>query len=153
MWENRYVSKDLKDAIIITTFKKGDKKICGNHFIAVHCRENFCKASPVLSSNQCRRNLSWITMQISTIQKDNWPDLLCSIIKEKNREEQKPPFLAFYDLEKAFDSVPRPAMWKVLAHFISLVQGLHDGMTRKSSTTTNCWKSLTLKDWKGCVDE
>ncbi|KAK3882952.1 hypothetical protein Pcinc_012706 [Petrolisthes cinctipes] len=40
----------------------------------------------------------------------------------------------FWDLKKAFDKVPRPAMWAVLARFgcppdfVTLVRGLHDGM-------------------------
>jgi len=40
----------------------------------------------------------------------------------------------FWDLKKAFDKVPRPAMWAVLARcgcpedFITLIRALHDGM-------------------------
>ena len=40
----------------------------------------------------------------------------------------------FWDLKKAFNKVPRPAMWAVLAkfgcpdHFIALVRSLHEGM-------------------------
>ena len=31
MWENQRVSADLKNAVIITIFKKGDRSICGNY--------------------------------------------------------------------------------------------------------------------------
>ncbi|KAK3874528.1 hypothetical protein Pcinc_020546 [Petrolisthes cinctipes] len=40
----------------------------------------------------------------------------------------------FWDLRKAYDKVPRPAMWAVLARFgcpsdfVTLVRDLHDGM-------------------------
>lgn len=55
-------------------------------------------------------------------------------LQEKCREQQKPLFLVFYDLEKAFDTVPRDAMWMVLKrfgcpeHFVGLIRALHDGM-------------------------
>ena len=38
-------------------------------------------------------------------------------LQEKAREQQKPLYMVFYDLEKAFDSVPREAMWAVLKRF------------------------------------
>lgn len=31
MWGSEQVPKDLKDAVIITIFKKGDRKACGNY--------------------------------------------------------------------------------------------------------------------------
>lgn len=56
-------------------------------------------------------------------------------IQEKSTEQQKPLFFVFYDLEKAFDKVPRTAMWMVLRrlgcpeHFVGLVRALHEGMS------------------------
>ncbi|XP_076031090.1 uncharacterized protein LOC143019336 [Oratosquilla oratoria] len=53
-------------------------------------------------------------------------------LQEKSREQQKPLFIVFYDLENAFDRVPRAAMWRVLKRFgypenyISLVGSLHE---------------------------
>ena len=58
-------------------------------------------------------------------------------LQEKAREQQKPLYMIFYDLEKAFDSVPREAMWAVLKRFgtpdqiISMIRALHDGMTAR----------------------
>lgn len=31
MWEERQVPKDLKDEVIVTIFKNGDRKSCGNY--------------------------------------------------------------------------------------------------------------------------
>lgn len=53
---------------------------------------------------------------------------------EKSREQGQPLFLCFVDLEKAFDSVPRKALWVVLAKlgctdkFIRMMRLLHDEM-------------------------
>ena len=58
-------------------------------------------------------------------------------LQEKAREQQKPLYLIFYDLEKAFDCVPRDAMWAVLKCFglpdqiIAMIRALHDGMAAR----------------------
>jgi len=50
------------------------------------------------------------------------------------QEQQQPLMFIFWDLKKAFEKVPRPAMWAVLARFgcpedfITLIRALHDGM-------------------------
>lgn len=31
MWESEQVPKDLKDAVVITIFKNGDRRACGNY--------------------------------------------------------------------------------------------------------------------------
>ncbi|XP_051917827.1 uncharacterized protein LOC127598188 [Hippocampus zosterae] len=52
----------------------------------------------------------------------------------KCREQRREFHAIFYDLAKAFDSVPRTALWKVLERqgcppkFISLIRMFHDGM-------------------------
>ncbi|XP_045101450.1 uncharacterized protein LOC123498409 [Portunus trituberculatus] len=55
-------------------------------------------------------------------------------LQEKSLEQRQPIMFVFWDLKKAFDKVPRPAMWAVLARygcppdFVKLVRALHDGM-------------------------
>lgn len=55
-------------------------------------------------------------------------------LQEKSREQGQPLYLCFVDLEKAFDSVPREALWLVLAKlgctdkFVRIVRLLHDDM-------------------------
>jgi len=55
-------------------------------------------------------------------------------LQEKSQEQQQPLMFIFWDLKKAFDKVPRPAMWAVLARFgcpedfITLIRALHDRM-------------------------
>ena len=53
---------------------------------------------------------------------------------EKAYEHNSKMFLLFVDLRKAYDSIPRQAMWKVLAKYgvpqvmINLLRSLHKGM-------------------------
>ena len=55
-------------------------------------------------------------------------------IMEKAREHNTKVFMLFVDLRKAYDSVPRQALWLVLEKYgippllVRLIQSLHDGM-------------------------
>ena len=55
---------------------------------------------------------------------------MCVCVYEHNSKM----FLLFVDLRKAYDSIPRQAMWKVLAKYgvpqvmINLLRSLHEGM-------------------------
>ena len=55
--------------------------------------------------------------------------------EKKNKEQHRLLYMVFYDLEKAFDSVPREILWKVWKRigcplqFVNLVRELHDGMS------------------------
>ena len=65
---------------------------------------------------------------------------------EKCREHDGVLFVLFVDLRKAYDSVPRPALWRVLEKcgvpptMLSIIQSFHDGMqaeVRVGDTTTD----------------
>ena len=75
------------------------------------------------------------------------------------KEQQKLIFLIFYYLEKAFDSVPRTAMWSVLNRFgvpepfVNMIKALHDGMTAKVIHQSNLSAPfpITCGLKQGCV--
>ena len=62
-------------------------------------------------------------------------------------------FLLFVDLHKAYDSVPRTALWCALQKYgvpdvmIELVQSLHDGMS--ATVTAGGGKSEPVSVWNG----
>ena len=131
-----------KNAIIITIYKnKGDKTICGNsrgisllgtagkvlaklllNRLITHITER------ILPETQCgfRSNRSTVDMIFAARQ-----------LLEKSREQHRSLFVAFIDLSKAFDSVDRTLLWKVLQqygctkHFTKLLESLHNGMTAR----------------------
>ena len=55
-------------------------------------------------------------------------------LMEKSREQHRDLYIAFVDLSKAFDSVDRELLWKVLEKcgcpptFVQVIRSLHDGM-------------------------
>ncbi|CAH1249934.1 Hypp8727 [Branchiostoma lanceolatum] len=162
MWETKTVPADLKDATIITIFKKGDRSVCGNYrgisllsiagkiFAHVLLDRLLTVAEEVLPESQCGFRPSRGTTDM----------IFCArLLQEKSREQRRPLFFVFWDLEKAFDSVPRPAMWATLRrfgcsnHFTELVQALHDGMTGRVVTknTISDPFSITTGLKQGCV--
>ena len=54
---------------------------------------------------------------------------------EKTKEHRSKLFMLFVDLRKAYDSVPRQALWLVLQKYgippvlVNLIKSLHEGMT------------------------
>jgi len=59
------------------------------------------------------------------------------LLQEKCREQHQSLFLAFIDLTKAFDTVNRDLLWKVLSkfscppHFLQKLRAFHDGMSAR----------------------
>ena len=87
--------------------------------------------------------------RLQTVAEDILPDSQCGFRKgrgcidmvfmarqlvEKSIEHDSTLYALFIDLKKAYDSIPRAALWRVLARFgvpprrLSLIESLHDGM-------------------------
>ena len=137
-WEQGKIPNDLRDAVIITLYKnKGEKSDCSNYRgitllsiagkILARILLNRLQdsvAEPNLPESQCgfRANRSTTDMIFVLRQ-----------LQEKCIEQNKPLYLTFVDLTKAFDSVSRSGMWKILERlgcpprFMSMVIQLHEG--------------------------
>lgn len=140
VWENSTVPTSWKDAVIITLYKnKGDRAQCGNsRGIAL-----LSTAGKLLAKILLKR-------LVASISEDILPESQCGFrsyrstsdmifsarqLLEKSREQRQDLYMAFVDLSKAFDSVDRDLLWKVLrkcgcpARFVGLIRCLHDGMS------------------------
>lgn len=137
IWETKTLPNDFRNANIITIFKKGDRENCNNYrgisllsiaskiFARILLDRLLTLAEDVLPESQCGFRPSRGTIDM----------IFCARqLQEKSLEQQQPIMFIFWDLKKAFDKVPRPAMWAVLARygcppdFVKLVRALHDGM-------------------------
>ena len=137
IWDNGTIPSDFKIANIITIFKKGDRSNCNNYrgisllsaagkcFACILLSRLLVLAEEVLPESQCRfRSARGTTDKIFCARQ----------LQEKAREQRGPLLYIFWDLKKAFDKIPRPAMWATLRrfgcplHFINLIRGLNDGM-------------------------
>ena len=137
------VSQDFRDAVIVTIYKrKGDRAECGNHrgisLLAI--------AGKVLAKIVLNR--------LKIISEEVLPECQCGFragrstadmiftlrqIQEKAAEQHQPLYVVFVDFTKAFDTVDRTTLWKVLEIYgcpeklINIIKQFHYGMKAQVS--------------------
>ena len=141
IWSNEKMPQNWKDANIVPIFKKGSRKDCGNYrgisllSIAgkimariILNKINVNLTPGILPETQCgfRNSRSTIDMIFSFRQ-----------IQEKCAEQNMELYAVFIDFTKAFDTVSRNGLWRVLKKFgltekvTNLIEALHAGMQAK----------------------
>ena len=144
-WESG-APQDWKDAIMVSIFKKGLTDDCGNYrgisllsivgkvFARILLNKLLQHITPnILPESQCgfRANRGTVDMIFSARQ-----------LQEKCLEQNLNLYHCFIDLTKAFDTVNREALWKILLKigcpnkFTNLIRSLHDGM--QARVNFNC---------------
>jgi hypothetical protein len=138
IWEEEDVPADWKEGHLIKLPKKGDLSNCSNYrgitllsvpgkvFNRVLLERMRDNVDPQLRDEQAgfRKNRS-CTDQIGTLR----------IIVEQSLEWNSPLYINFVDYEKAFDSVDRETLWKLLRHYgipakmVNLIRNSYDGMS------------------------
>src|SRR5664279_1059535 len=120
IWENEELPSQWKQAVIVPLHKKKDKMVCSNYrgisllchsskiFSSIVLRRIKDRTEMILSEAQAgfRRNRSTID-QIFTLRQ----------LAEKYEEFGKDLFVCYVDFRKAFDSIWRRGLWKVMRHF------------------------------------
>ena len=116
-WNQKRIPGDWEKGVIVPIFKKGDRKKCGNYrgvTIMCHCAKLYEK---VLESRlkadveqDLREEQYGFRRGRSTI------DLIFAVrqIMESRWEAGEAMHMAFLDLEKAYDRLPRERVWKAL---------------------------------------
>ncbi|BHF71311.1 hypothetical protein SprV_0401436700 [Sparganum proliferum] len=151
-WRQGEVPQDFKDATIVHIYKrKGNRQVCDNHrgisslniagkiFARILLnRLNNHLGQGLLPESQCgfRRHRGTTDMIFAARQ-----------LQEKCQEMRTHLYSTFVDLTKAFDTVNREGLWKIMQkfgcpeRFTLMVRQLHDGMmarvTRVSTTTVH----------------
>lgn len=140
VWKEGKVPKDWVDAVLIPIPKKGDLKNCDNwrgialldvigKVIARLLQERLQElAEEVLPESQCgfRKGRSCADMIFVVRQ-----------LVEKSLEHKTKSFFTFIDLKKAYDSVPRRALWIALQKLgvpevvVNLIRSFHTDMKAK----------------------
>ena len=140
MWRKEAIPQDFKDASIIHLYKrKGNPQVCDNHRgisllsiagkilakILLNRLNAHLDLAGLIPESQCgfRKDRGTIDM-ISTARQ----------LQEKCQEQNVDLYMTFVDLTKAFDTVNRDGLWKIMAKFgcppryIAMVRQFHDGM-------------------------
>ena len=139
IWAQGMVPQDFKDASIVHLFKrKGNKQACDNYRgISLLCiagkilarillnRLNEHLEDGLLPESQCgfRKERGTNDMVFAARQ-----------LQEKCQEQNVDLYTTFFDLTKAFDTVSRNGLWKIMNkfgcpdHFVHMIRQFHDGM-------------------------
>ena len=142
VWAEENVPQQWRDANVVTIYKnKGDKAVCGNsRGISL-----LAAAGKVLAKVMLQRLINNITesilpeSQCGFRKSRSTVDMIFTArqLQEKAREQHQDLFMAFVDLSKAFDTVQRELLWKVLLRFgcpkkfVNILRQFHDGMTAR----------------------
>ena len=159
MWRKEAIPQEFKDATIIHLFKrKGKPQVCDNHRcisllsiagkilarVLLNRLNEHLERSGLLPESQCgfRKNRGTIDM-ISTARQ----------LQEKCQEQNVDLYMTFVDLTKAFDTVSREGLWKIMAKFgcptkfIAMVRQFYDGMLAKSPKWWRVFWSISWDKW------
>ena len=162
VWEENQVPQDWKDGHLTVLPKKGDLTYCDNH------RGIMLLSTPgkVLSKIILERLKTAIDEKLRKNQAGFRPGRSCSdqiitlrIIIEQCLEMRKPCILNFVDYQKAFDSLDRKTLWKILAYYgvpqkiISIIKCMYDNQNVKVMFKGKLSNSFIVKTGvrQGCL--
>ena len=138
-WKHGALPQDFKDASIVHLYKrKGNRQSCDNH-----------RGISLLSIAGKILARVLLNRLIHHLEQGLLPESQCGFragrgtadmifaarqLQEKCQEQNVDLYTTFVDLTKAFDTVSRDGLWKIMAkyscpnHFITIIQQFHDGM-------------------------
>ena len=146
VWESE-VPQDWRDAILVSSYKKGSKLDCSNFrgislmsivgklFSSIILNRLACTiVNEILPESQCsfRASCDTVDMIFSAQQ-----------LQAKCKEQNLPLYQCFFDLSKAFDTVNRSTLWKIFLKlgcpekFVGLIGSLHNGMKAELVSTAH----------------
>ena len=164
MWQQEAVPQDFKDASIVHLYKrKGNRQACDNHRgisllsiagkILARILLNRLNAhldQGLLPESQCgfRKERGTIDMIFAARQ-----------LQEKCQEQNMDLFSIYIDLTKAFDTVCREGLWRIMAKYgcpnkyIAIVRQFHDGMQARVQDNGEVSKPFPVTNGvkQGCV--
>ena len=165
VWNGEEVPQQWKNATIKGLYKESDRSNYNNYRgisllsyvgkvllkIVANRLSDYCEAHVILPDEQCG-----FRPERSTV------DMLFVVrrLQELARRRRIPPYMCFVNLEKAYDSVDRELLWKVLARAgvpeetITAIRQFHDGMqaqVRMDDGELSDWFEVTQGLRQGCV--
>ena len=165
MWRGEEIPQEWKDATITVLHKESDRSDCNNFRgtslvsqaskvllkIVVNCLSDFCEVQQILPGEQCGFRPARSTIDMLFVVRR---------LQGLGRQRKIPLYMCFVDLQKAYDSVDRRLLWKVLARagvppvMIDVIRQFHDGMrvrVRMDDRELSEWFEVTHGLRQGCV--
>ncbi|CAH8472212.1 unnamed protein product [Schistosoma guineensis] len=137
IWDEEQVPKDWKEGLLTKIPKKGDLSKCDNYsgvtLLSI--------PGKVFSRVLLNRMKNCVDVQLRDQQAGFRKDRSCTdqivtlrIIVEQSIEWNSSLYINFIDYEKAFDSMDRTTLWKLLRHYgvpqkiVNIIQNSYDGL-------------------------
>jgi exonuclease III len=142
VWESETLPQDFKDATIVHIYKrKGNKRSCDNH-----------RGISLLSIAGKILARVLLNRLLDHLEQGHLPESQCGFrsgrgtidmvfaarqLQEKSMEQHQDLYMTFVDLTKAFDTVSREGLWRIMSKFgcpdkfVHIVKQFHDGMTAR----------------------
>ena len=162
-WHEKRVPQDMRDSKIITLYKnKGERSDCNNYRgISLLSIVGKVFARVVLKRLQAVADRVYPESQCGFRSKRSTVDMIFSLrqLQEKCREQNRPLYLAFIDLTKAFDLVSRDGLFTLLEKIgcpptlLGIIRSFHDNMKASVFYDGSLSDSFGIKSGvkQGCV--
>ena len=134
VWRERRVPQDWSDAVLVPIPKKGDLTMCDN-WRGISLLDVVGKVAATVVQGRLQQLAEEVLpeSQCGFRKGRGCSDMIFTIrqLIEKSNEHKAKVFLVFIDLKKAYDSVPREALWVALGKLgvpdsmIELIQSFH----------------------------
>ena len=165
IWQEGGVIQAFKDANIVHLYKnKGDRQCCDNHRgISLLCIAGKILARLIL--NRLDKHIHRLGIipesQCGFCAGRGTTDMVFALrqLQEKSVFQNQDLYLLFIDLTKAFDTINREGLWRILEkagcppHFVGIIHSFHDDM--KASVSEGSENSplfdVTSGTKQGCV--
>jgi hypothetical protein len=145
MWDQGLLPQELNNANIFNLYKrKGNRQSCDNHR-GISLLSHAGKVLARILLNRLLRHLESHQLlpesQCGFRAGRGTADMIFAVrqLQEKCQEQNRPLYLTFVDLTKAFDTVCRDGLWKVMKRFgcppafVRMVRLFHEGMNARVS--------------------
>ena len=162
MWQSQSVVAEWRNAVVVPIPKKGDIHVCDN-WRGISLLDVAGKVFARVLQDRLR-----------AVVEDVLPDSLCGFRKgrgcidmvfcarqllEKSIEHDCSLYVLFVDLKKAYDSIPRAALWQVLKKLgvpptmLSVIRSFHEGMVAKVRVNGELSEDILVKNGlrQGCT--
>ena len=155
MWQSQSVVAEWRNAVVVPIPKKGDIRVCDN-WRGISLLDVAGKVFARVLQDRLR-----------AVVEEVLPDSQCGFCKgrgcidmvfcarqlfEKSIEDDCSLYVLFVDLKKAYDSIPRAALWQVLKKLgvpptmLSVIRSFHEGMVAKVRVNGELSEDILVKN-------
>ncbi len=144
---------EWRDSVIVPIYKdKGDVQDCGN-YRGIKLMAHTMKLWERIIERRLREETRVGDQQFGFMPGRGTTDAIFALrqLMEKHREKQKGLHLAFVDLEKAYDRVPRQEVWRcmrekeVAEKYVRMVQDMYGGARTQVQTSVGLTEKIEVK--------